>query len=124
MNNLGGDFISKKDLSNNAHNFQNARQNPNQNFGQNRNGQSSAPNQNGNNLQSGDKKAKTSENFGQGLFDSDYSDAISGSAGNFAQPVHKSLTPPAGFVPNEADINQPAIWRKPEFSRSIKLSDD
>lgn len=124
MNNLGGDFISKKDLTNNAHSSPNARQNPNQNFGQNRNGQSFAPNQNGNNLQSGDKKAKTSENFGQGLFDSDYSDEISGSAGNFAQPVHKSFTPPAGFVPNEADINQPAIWRKPEFSRSIKLSDD
>ena len=55
---------------------------------------------------------------------SEYPNEKSNSDGSFAQPSYKSFTPPAGFVPNEADINQPAIWRKPEFSRSIKLSDD
>ena len=116
MNDLGGDFISKKDLSNNSHNSQNERHNSE--------GQSSIQNQNGHNLQNVNKKNKGAENFGQGLFDSEYPNEQSNSDGSFAQPSYKSFTPPAGFVPNEADINQPAIWRKPEFSRSIKLSDD
>ena len=116
MNDLGGDFISKKDLSNNSHNSQNERHNSE--------GQSSIQNQNGHNLQNVNKKNKGAENFGQGLFDSEYPNEKSNSDGSFAQPSYKSFTPPAGFVPNEADINQPAIWRKPEFSRSIKLSDD
>ena len=116
MNDLGGDFISKKDLSNSSHNSQNERHNSE--------GQSSIQNQNGHNLQNVNKKNKGAENFGQGLFDSEYPNEKSNSDGSFAQPSYKSFTPPAGFVPNEADINQPAIWRKPEFSRSIKLSDD
>lgn len=128
VNSLGGVFISKKDISNSAHNPQSARQNQNQIFGQSRinqtQGISSNNSQNNQNLQNGDKKSKGSENFGQGLFDSDYADSNNGLNGNFSQPVHKTFTPPAGFVPNEADINQPAIWRKPEFSRSIKLTDD
>ena len=121
-------FISKKDISNSAHIPQSARQNQNQIFGQSKinqaQGISSNNSQNSQNLQNGDKKSKGSENFGQGLFDSDYADSNNGLNGNFSQPVHKTFTPPAGFVPNEADINQPAIWRKPEFSRSIKLTDD
>ena len=128
VNSLGGVFISKKDISNSAHNPQSARQNQNQIFGQSKinqaQGISSNNSQNSQNLQNGDKKSKGSENFGQGLFDSDYADSNNGVNGNFSQPVHKTFTPPAGFVPNEADINQPAIWRKPEFSRSIKLTDD
>ena len=128
VNSLGGVFISNQDISHSDHIPQSARQNQNQFFGQSKinqaQGISSNNSQNSQNLQNGDKKSKGSENFGQGLFDSEYPNEKSNSDGSFAQPSYKSFTPPAGFVPNEADINQPAIWRKPEFSRSIKLSDD
>ena len=32
--------------------------------------------------------------------------------------------PPSGWVPNSSDINQPAIWQKEGFGRTINLTDD
>lgn len=96
QNNLGGDFVSKKDLEQNAKKNQNL---PNR--------------QNNENI-----KSKSSENFGQGLFDSDNMNSTS------VQPIHKTFSPPEGWVPNDSDFTQPAIWKKAEFGRSIKLSDD
>lgn len=93
---MGGDFVSKKDLDQNAKKNQNL---------QNR--------QNNENI-----KSKSSENFGQGLFDSDNLNPTS------VQPIHKTFSPPEGWVPNDSDFTQPAIWKKTEFGRSIKLSDD
>lgn len=96
VKNLGGDFISKKDLSN-----ANAKPAVHQNH----------PNP-------ASQKQKSAENFGQGLFDSDNNDS------NFVQPSKKVFNPPTGFVPNDNDYSQPAIWKKTEYSRSINLSDD
>lgn len=96
QNNLGGDFVSKKDLEQNAKKNQNL-----------------SNRQNNENI-----KSKSSENFGQGLFDSDNMNSTS------VQPIHKTFSPPEGWVPNDSDFTQPAIWKKAEFGRSIKLSDD
>lgn len=37
--------------------------------------------------------------------------------------ARRPLTPPAGYT-GQNDINQPAIWSNPEFSRTINLTDD
>lgn len=62
--------------------------------------------------------SKKSENFGQNLFDFDDRDS------NSARPNNKRLAPPDGWIANDADLNQPAIWKKSEYGRSIKLTDD
>ena len=38
--------------------------------------------------------------------------------------TRKQFTPPAGFNADPADLNKPAIWNKPEFGKTISLTDD
>ena len=65
---------------------------------------------------------KTEEKLGTlsaGLFENE-------SQGTFVQSSTKKLysTPPEGWVNNENDLTQPAIWKNSEYGKIIKLTDD
>ena len=51
----------------------------------------------------------------------DISDTISGER---QKPLNNRFTPPSGWIPNSDDLDQPAIWQKEGFGRTIKLTDD
>ena len=41
-----------------------------------------------------------------------------------SKPLNNRFAPPEDFVSNSDDINQPAIWKKSGWGRTIKLTDD